>query len=119
MRSGVAEDCIFCKIISKQIPAEFIFEDKYLVAFNDIHPQAPTHFLIVPKKHTETLLKLDESMDLTLGKMFRVAAQLAKEKGVAESGFRTVFNCNKDAGQVIFHIHLHVLGGRPLKGGMG
>jgi histidine triad (HIT) family protein len=106
--------CLFCKIVSREIPASIVYEDDRLIAFNDINPQAPTHVLIVPKRHIDTLSDLQPSDDGLVGEMVRRAAAIAKERGVEAAGFRTVFNTNKDAGQTVFHIHLHLLGGRSL-----
>jgi histidine triad (HIT) family protein len=107
-------DCLFCKVIAREIPAQLIHDDPELVAFKDINPQAPLHALIVPRRHIATLNDLQPGDDGLVGSMFRVAAALAKEHGFAERGYRTVFNCNREAGQSVFHIHLHVLGGRAL-----
>jgi histidine triad (HIT) family protein len=106
--------CLFCKIIAREIPASIVFEDERLLAFNDINPQAPTHVLIVPKTHVATLNDLDPAHDALVGDMVRRAAAIAAERGIDASGYRTVFNTNRDAGQTVFHIHLHVLGGRSL-----
>jgi len=108
-------DCLFCKIIAGQIPAAIVYQDERVVAFKDINPQAPTHLLIVPRRHIGTLNDLVAGDDDNLiGEMVRRAAALAKDHGHAERGYRTVFNCNADAGQTVFHIHLHLLGGRTL-----
>jgi histidine triad (HIT) family protein len=107
-------DCLFCKVIAHEIPAQIVHEDEDLVAFRDINPQAPLHALIVPRRHIATLNDLQAADDGLVGSMFRRAAALAKEHGYAERGYRTVFNCNREAGQSVFHIHLHVLAGRPL-----
>jgi histidine triad (HIT) family protein len=106
--------CIFCDIIEKKIPAKVIYEDDHALAFEDIRPQAPVHTLIIPKKHIATTLELQEKDNRLIGHLFQVANNLAKEKGIAERGFRLVMNCNSDAGQTVFHIHLHILGGRPM-----
>lgn len=106
--------CLFCKIISGDIPAARVFEDDLLIAFNDITPQAPLHVLIVPRKHIATLNDLQAEDDGLVGAMTRRAALIATENGFDASGFRTVFNCNADAGQAVFHIHLHLLAGRSL-----
>src|SRR6476660_182299 len=106
--------CLFCRIISGEIPSKKLFEDDHLVAFADIAPQAPFHALIVPRQHVATLNDLGPQHDAIVGEMVRRAAALAKEHGYAEKGYRTVFNCNADAGQAVFHIHLHVLAGRKL-----
>jgi histidine triad (HIT) family protein len=107
-------DCLFCKIIGGQIPGQFVYQDDQLVAITDINPQAPLHALIIPRKHIATLNDLDPADDTLVGSMSRAAAALAKEHGYAERGYRTVFNCNREAGQTVFHIHLHLLAGRGL-----
>ncbi len=107
-------DCIFCKIIKNELPAKIIYQDKDIIAFNDRHPRAPIHQLIVPKKHIPTLNNLTEKDTLLAGNMLQVARHLAKEWNIDQSGFRTIFNCNKDGGQEVFHLHLHLLGGRAL-----
>jgi histidine triad (HIT) family protein len=104
--------CLFCKIVSRDIPAKILYEDDRLLAFEDINPQAPLHALLIPKTHIASLNDLTPDQDAIVGEMTRRAAALAKERGFAERGFRTVFNTNRDAGQTVFHIHLHVLGGR-------
>lgn len=106
--------CLFCRIVAGEIPATKIYEDEQLIAFNDINPQAPMHVLVVPRSHVATLNDLDAAHDGLIGGMVRRAAALAAERGFAESGYRTVFNCNAAAGQTVFHLHLHVLGGRSL-----
>ena len=102
-------ECIFCKIAQKKAPANIIYEDDDCLAFEDSNPQAPVHFLVIPKKHIETVLDSDEQI---LGKLTRLAANLAEQKGVSKNGFRTVINCNRHAGQTVYHLHVHVLGGR-------
>ena len=106
--------CLFCKIVAGDIPAARVYEDDRVIAFNDINPQAPMHVLVVPKQHLSTLNDLSAADDALVGAMVRVAAQVAKERGFDGPGFRTVFNCNAQAGQTVFHIHLHVLGGRVM-----
>ena len=106
--------CLFCKIIAGEIPAARVYEDDQVIAFNDINPQAPMHVLVVPKRHVATLNDLSDADDALVGAMVRVAAKVAKDRGHDGTGFRTVFNCNAQAGQTVFHIHLHVLGGRVL-----
>lgn len=106
--------CLFCKIVAGEIPAAKVYEDDRLIAFNDITPQAPMHVLVVPKQHIATLNDLSAADDGLIGSMVRAGAAIAKERGVDGPGFRTVFNCNAQAGQSVFHIHLHVLGGRAL-----
>jgi histidine triad (HIT) family protein len=107
-------DCLFCKIIAGEIPSKKIYEDDEIVAFNDINAQAPMHVLVVPRKHIATLNDLKPEDDALVGAMTRHGAALAAARGYATSGYRTVFNCNADAGQAVFHIHLHVLAGRKL-----
>ena len=107
-------DCLFCKIVSGEIPGAVVYRDDRLVAFRDINPQAPMHVLIVPRRHISTLNDLTQADDALVGEMIRRAAALAAEQGFAESGYRAVLNCNEGAGQSVFHIHLHVLGGRNL-----
>ncbi len=104
--------CLFCKIIAREIPASIVYEDEHLIAFNDINPHAPTHVLVVPKRHVETLNDLSEGDDGLVGEMVRRAAAIAASRGLAAGGYRTVFNTNRDGGQTVFHIHLHLLGGR-------
>jgi histidine triad (HIT) family protein len=107
-------DCLFCKIIAGEIPGAIVHQDDTLVAFKDINPQAPLHVLIVPRKHIATLNDLSPEDDGLVGSMVRRAAALAKAHGYDQRGYRAVFNANRDAGQTVFHIHLHVLAGRPL-----
>lgn len=107
-------DCLFCRIVSGEVPATKVFESERLIAFNDINPAAPLHLLVVPREHVATLNALESRHDALVGEMTRAAATLAGERGYAESGYRTVLNCNSDAGQTVFHIHLHVLAGRRL-----
>jgi histidine triad (HIT) family protein len=107
-------DCLFCSIIEGKIPAQKVYEDDTCVAFRDIKPQAPTHVLIVPRKHIATLNDLTPEDAPLVGKLFLAAKEIAAQEGVAEAGYRTVFNCNAAAGQAVFHIHLHLLGGRNL-----
>ena len=107
-------DCLFCKIVNQELPADVVFEDDELLAFNDISPQAPTHVLIIPKTHIPTVNELTEG-DIELpGTLVLRARALAAEKGIAESGYRLIMNCNPEGGQTVFHIHLHLLGGRQL-----
>ena len=106
--------CLFCKIVRREISATLVYEDDRIVAFNDINPQAPVHVLIIPKRHIDTLNALEASDEELVGAMARVAASIAQDRGIAESGYRTVVNTNSDAGQTVFHLHLHLLGGRSL-----
>ena len=108
-------DCLFCKIITREIPGSIVYEDDRVLAFNDINPQAPTHVLIIPKRHIESLNELEPGDDQIVGELVRRAAAIAKERGIAAGGYRVVFNTNRDAGQSVWHIHLHLLGGRPMK----
>lgn len=105
-------ECLFCRIIAGQAPSSRIYEDEEMIAIEDIRPQAPLHALVIPRRHIATLNDLSPEDDELIGKMTRRAAAIAKERGLAERGYRTVFNCNRDALQSFFHIHLHVLGGR-------
>ncbi len=107
-------ETIFTKIINKQIPAKIIFEDNDVLAFHDISPQAPTHLLIIPKKPIPTLNDVTENDQMLLGKLLLTASMLAKKLGLSENGYRVVMNCNQDGGQAVYHIHLHLLGGRKL-----
>jgi histidine triad (HIT) family protein len=107
-------DCLFCKLIAGQIPATIVHQNDHLVAFTDITPQAPTHVLVVPRRHIGSLNDLSAGDDSLVGEMVRAAAAIAKENGHAERGYRAVFNCNADAGQTVFHLHLHLLGGRKM-----
>lgn len=106
--------CLFCKIIAGEIPASKVYDDDQMMAFNDINPQAPMHVLVVPKKHIATLNELSAIDDGLVGAMVRLAAAIAKDRGFDGPGYRTVFNCNAQAGQTVFHVHLHVLGGRVM-----
>jgi histidine triad (HIT) family protein len=114
MRAEAAVACLFCRIAAKEIPHQRVFEDDAVVAFADINPQAPVHLLIIPRRHIATLNDLSPGDDALLGRMLRLAAALAKERGIADEGYRVVTNCNAGAGQSVFHLHLHVLGGRPM-----
>ena len=107
-------DCLFCRIVRKEIPAAIVYEDDRILAFNDINAQAPLHALVIPKRHIDSLNALSAEDDALVGEMIRRATAIARDKGYAERGFRTVFNTNADAGQTVFHIHLHVLAGRGL-----
>ena len=107
-------DCLFCKIIKREIPASIVYEDDRVLAFNVINPQAPAHVLVIPKRHIESLNELAPGDDAIVGELVRRAAAIAKERGISAGGFRTVFNTNRDAGQTVFHVHLHLLGGRPM-----
>ncbi len=105
------QDCIFCKIVNKEIPAEIIYENDKVIAFKDINPAAPVHLLVIPKKHIPTIMDIKEPDVDIMGEVQLAAANIAKDLGL-QNGFRLVGNCNKDAGQVVFHIHYHLLAGR-------
>jgi histidine triad (HIT) family protein len=106
--------CLFCRIIAGEIPSSKVYEDDEVFAFNDINPQAPLHVLIVPKRHIATVNDLAHGDEALVGTLVRRAAAIATERGYAERGYRTVFNCNAEAGQTVFHLHLHLLAGRAL-----
>jgi len=108
------ETCLFCKIASRELPAKIVYEDDDSVAFEDINPKAPIHILIVPRRHLATLLEAGQGDDRLLGHLLLVANNVARQKGIAERGFRLVLNCNSEGGQVVFHLHLHLLGGQRL-----
>ncbi len=107
-------DCVFCRIAEKKLPAKLIYEDEFAVAFEDINPQAPVHVLVIPRKHIPTSLDLKEEDNALLGRLFQVANRIARQKEIAERGFRIVMNCNAEAGQTVFHLHIHLLGGRAM-----
>ena len=107
------ENCLFCKIVAGEISSAKVYDDEICVAFNDISPQAPTHVLIIPRKHIDSLDKAEKSDGETLGHLLLTAADIARQEGFAEDGYRTVINTNSDGGQTVFHLHVHLLGGRP------
>lgn len=107
-------NCLFCKIADKEIDSDVVYEDDHVVAFNDINPQAPHHILIIPRKHIATINDIDMTDTDVLGNLFIATKNIAKQLDVAENGYRVVMNCNRDAGQTVFHLHLHFLAGRPL-----
>lgn len=107
-------DCLFCKMIAGDIPVKPVYQDNDLIAIQDIDPKAPLHVLVIPRTHIASLNELTPEHDQLVGSMFRRAAAIANERGYSERGYRTVFNTNREAGQSVFHIHLHVLGGRAL-----
>lgn len=107
-------DCLFCKIATKQIPAKIVYEDEKVVAFRDINPQAPVHLLVIPKQHLTTLNDVQAEHAALVGYMIVSAQRLAEAEGIADSGYRLVMNCNSDGGQTVYHIHLHLLGGRSM-----
>jgi histidine triad (HIT) family protein len=112
-------DCIFCKIIKGDIPSTNVFRDDQVTAFRDINPAAPTHILLVPNKHIDSVNALTGEDEPLIGYMVRVAGQLAAQEGIAEGGYRLIFNTGAHAGQTVFHIHLHLLGGAPMQHPMG
>lgn len=105
-------DCLFCKMVNGEIQPDTIFENDQVLAFRDINPQAPTHILVIPKRHITSLNDLTESDAGIVGQMYLAAQQIARQQGIAESGYRTLVNCGDDGGQTVFHLHLHLLGGR-------
>ncbi len=112
-------DCIFCKIITGDIPSTKVYEDETVTAFRDINPVAPTHILIIPNKHIASINDLAPEDEIVMGHMFTVAQKLAKEAGIAESGYRAIINTGPDGGQVVFHLHLHLIGGQKMRHPMG
>ncbi|MAM64695.1 MAG: histidine triad nucleotide-binding protein [Candidatus Marinimicrobia bacterium] len=108
------DECLFCNIVNKNIPCDKLIENDSIIAFRDINPQAPIHILIIPKKHISTINDLKHDDSILIGEMFLIAKELAQVENINNSGFRMVFNCNEDGGQTVFHIHLHLLGGRKL-----
>ncbi len=111
----MTKDCLFCRILAKEIPSKTVHEDEQAVAFEDINPQAPTHILIVPRRHIPSLNEITAEDAVLVGHLHLVAAKLARERGIAESGYRTVLNNGRGAGQSVFHLHLHLLGGRGMR----
>ena len=107
-------ECLFCKIRDGEIPGDIVYENNYVLAFNDINPVAPTHILIIPKEHISTLNDLEENHTQTMGELILAAKKIAESKGFSEAGYRTVFNCNENGQQTVFHIHLHLIGGRQM-----
>jgi len=105
-------ECIFCRIATGDLPANLAYEDEDVVAFHDLNPQAPTHILVIPRRHFSTLLDMDEDQTLLLGKLQRAAIQIARQQGLEQEGFRVVTNCLESAGQSVFHLHMHLLGRR-------
>ena len=112
-------DCIFCQIVAGEIPADTLYQDEEVIAFRDINPVAPVHLLIIPKKHIPSLAYLSEAESSLIGDMVITANQLAKREGISESGYRLAINCGKQGGQLVPHLHLHLLGGRTLSNGLG
>ena len=108
-------DCLFCKMVAGEIKPDVVYEDDEVLAFRDLNPQAPVHALVIPKQHLATLNELDASHAALMGKLFLAAKQIAEQEGLAQRGYRTVVNCNAEAGQSVYHVHLHLLAGRPMK----
>jgi histidine triad (HIT) family protein len=109
-----SDNCLFCKILDGEIPAELIYESETAVAFRDINPQAPTHALVIPRKHISTINDIEQDDQAIIGSLYTAAREIAATDGIADDGYRAVMNCNEGAGQSVFHIHLHVLGGRQM-----
>ena len=112
-------DCVFCQIVAGKIPSDILHQDEEVIAFRDINPQAPTHLLIISKRHIPTLAHLSDAETPLIGHMAKIANQLAREQGISESGYRLVINCGEQGGQLVPHLHMHLLGGRKLSGVMG
>ena len=112
-------DCIFCQIVAGKIPADILYQDEEVIAFRDINPLSPTHLLIIPKKHVSSLVQLSGAESPLIGNMAHTANQLAKREGISESGYRLVINCGEQGGQLVPHLHMHLLGGRQLSGALG
>ncbi len=115
----MVEECLFCRIISGEIPSEVVYQDDEFLAFKDIHPQAPTHILIIPKIHFDSLVEISDQQEKLMGRLVIIAKKLAKKEGLAKNGYRLVLNCGAEGGQVVPHLHLHLIGGRKLNGKIG
>ncbi len=115
MRQMNASDCVFCKICSREVPTDFLYQDRDLVVFPDLHPKAPTHWLIVPCKHIKSVNELAEEDSALVGKMFLVAKKMAEQKGIAADGYKLIFNVGRGGGQMIDHLHLHLLAGKKFE----
>ena len=108
------DDCIFCKIIKKEIPSSIVYEDNEILAFRDINPAAPVHILVIPKKHISSLIDLSKEDELVIGKIYTVINKIAEQEGIDKKGFRVIVNCGEDGGQEVKHLHFHILGGKKL-----
>lgn len=108
------EDCIFCKIIKKEIPSSIVYEDGEIIAFRDINPAAPVHILVIPKKHISSLVEIEEEDEALIGKIYAIINKIAKQEGIDKKGFRVIVNCGEDGGQEVKHLHFHILGGKKL-----
>ena len=112
-------DCIFCQIVAGKVPSEILYQDEEVIAFRDINPEAPVHLLIIPRKHIPSLIHLSEAETHLIGHMVSIANQLAKREGISEGGYRLVLNCGEQGGQLVPHLHMHLLGGRRLSDKLG
>jgi len=112
-------DCVFCNIIAGKIPGDIVYQDEEVVAFRDINPQSPVHLLVIPKKHLTSLAQITGQETPLMGHMITIANRLAQEEGISETGYRLVINCGKQGGQLVPHLHMHILGGRQLSGHLG
>ncbi len=108
------EDCIFCKIIKREIPSSIVYEDSEIIAFRDVNPQAPVHILVIPKKHISSLIELKEEDEILVGKIYTVINKIAEQEEIDKKGFRVIVNCGEDGGQEVKHLHFHILGGKKL-----
>lgn len=108
------QNCIFCKIIKGEIPSTKVYEDEEILAFKDIHPKAPTHILVIPKKHIISINEIEEKDEILIGKMFTVIKRIAREQGIAENGYKVISNCGENGGQEVKHLHFHILGGKKM-----
>ncbi|MCF6235988.1 MAG: histidine triad nucleotide-binding protein [Gammaproteobacteria bacterium] len=107
-------NCLFCKMVAGDIKPDVVYEDDSVLAFRDLNPQAPVHILVIPKKHISTINDMSHDDELLIGKLYMAAKKITKQEGISEDGYRAVINCNKDGGQAVYHIHLHLLGGRSM-----
>lgn len=108
------DDCIFCKIVKREIPSSIVYEDSEIIAFRDVNPQAPIHILVIPKKHISSLVDLKEEDEAVVGKIYTVINKIAEQEGIDKKGFRVIVNCGEDGGQEVKHLHFHILGGKKL-----
>ena len=108
------EDCIFCKIINREVPGDIVYEDDEIIAFRDIHPCAPVHILVIPKKHISSLIDITEEDEKVIGKIYGVINKIAQKEGILDKGYRVIINCGEDGVQVVKHIHFHLLGGKKM-----
>ncbi len=115
----MAEKCLFCRIATGEIPSDIVYQDNKFFAFKDINPQAPIHILIIPKAHISSLVELTDQQDKLMGRLIMVAKKIADKEGLAKNGYRLVINCGSEGGQIVSHLHLHLIGGRKLSGKIG